>query len=185
MLKMGCDVDGVIGDLVMAPVTGRLYEGALAWMSRPYAMGTTWWQEKQWLAERKFGYGRLLEWEAAFVARFAKLGVPVHCDRFVLPVSSLAGASPGLQKLMQPYVDGYACDLVHSTIKDMPPICWEIFRHVGEELAEQVGLDVVWRGPQKPWAWVMAEAEDWHFNPPVLQDYDVQRQWARLRSVPL
>lgn len=182
MLKLNCDVDGVIQELVEAPEVGRFYADAIAWMARPYCLETNWFQEIQWTADRRFAYGPLLDWERSFVRRFRKLGVPVHCDRMVLPPMVKVGVSDAMLEQLEPYVMGYACDMVHSTLGDMPPICWEVFRHVGEELAEAHDLDLTWGGDERPWAWRCSAWREWRFAPPASQDFDIV---DRLRKIHL
>lgn len=184
MLKLECDADGVLRELVSTPAFGRLYADALNWMRRPYVVKTNHWAERQWIASRRGAYAPLLAWEHSFVDRFRKLGVPTHCGRFVIPAREIEGMSPLGRDLLEPHVLGYACDMYHSTLgSDMPNICWEIFQHVGEEIAEQQGLNLLWGGVDRPWSWTCADWVQWRWSPPARQDFDPDVD--ELRKIPL
>lgn len=177
MTSLNVDQDGVVGQLLNAPDFGIQYQDALRWMRRPKFLETAKWRQQQWSANREGAYKPLVAWERAFVNRFRKLGVPVYCQEFVrskfdherLLTRKIIGHPFG----EGPHNFGYAVRMVHSILgSDMPRICWEIFQHVGEEIAEATALDLEWCGPEHPASWQMRPWKDWKYNPPVAYNGD-------------
>lgn len=177
MIDLKVDEDGVIGTLCNAPDFGSHYRDALKWMRRPHFLETPRYRTLQWSADRNGAFEPLVAFERGFCARFRKLGIPVHCREFMRTKAKheelLRRKLIGYPFGKSPHNFGYAVQLVHSVLgSDMPSICWDIFRHVGEELAEQLSLDVEWHGPEFPYQWQMRQWMEWRWNPPVRYDGD-------------
>lgn len=88
----------------------------------------------------------MAEFVQAFQRHAAGLGVPVHCDvawirnedaarLYVLGQADMLPAD-------NPYAVGRAVDIVHSVRgRKLPPICWDIMAHIGQEVAGKLGLE--------------------------------------------
>lgn len=153
MQELDCDENGVVGDILNAPDFGTDYQAALRWMRRPYYLHGERYAALQEVAERRRAYPPLVVWERAVVARFRRLGVPLYARCYDA----------------ERY--GYGVQLAHCVMLRLPRICWQLIRHVGEELAGAHALDVVWGGHEDPHRWTMREWESWRWSPPARQDF--------------
>lgn len=152
-------------------------------------------QENAWRAVRTGAYPKVLEFERMLVARLAKMGVPAftHCvvrsskaqaDAFALGHSK---ARPG----SSPHNFGLAVDVVHSTKGwAMSKLEWQVFGHVGEQLAVQLGIKMEWGGRWKfydPAHWELIGWRDlkarYPFPKPILKPSDTvsgeKPQWQK------
>jgi hypothetical protein len=133
---------------------GPGFDDALAAMRDPAYLRSRNWQEKQWVADREGVHPHLLEFERLLVKRMGRLGVPMHC---VLAVSMAGDEALG----DSPYLVGCAVAVVHAVRAwNLSSKQWALVGHVGEELAKQRGLHVLWGGQADPARW---EVDGWRY----------------------
>lgn len=148
---------------VTSPAT---YAAAVAGMvDRPF-LASQRWQEQQGRAVRDGAHPAILEFERAFIRRMSKLGIPV----FASEVMRSAKRQDELHALgnskarggRSPHQWGCAVDLVHSVRGwSLSAKEWEIFGHVGEEVAKAKGLKLNWGGVWEFFDPAHWEIEDW------------------------
>lgn len=116
-------------------------------------------QEQQWRAVRNGGHPDIIEFEKRLVVRLAKLGIPAFAHNMVrdaahqnaLYVQGVSKSKAG----QSPHNYGMAVDVIHSLKAwDMTHDEWNIFGHVGREVAVQQGVKLTWGG-------------DWRFYDPA------------------
>lgn len=136
------------------------YQKALSFMERASYLRSVSYQEKLWVAYRIGGDPELVEFEARFVRRFERLRIPVYCSCFVRTDAEQAALFvQGVTQLRpkeSPHNFGKAVHLEHATRgRSLPDRCWELFGHVGFEIASQIGLEVDWGAKDggRPWHW--------------------------------
>lgn len=130
--------------------------------------------EQQSRANRKLAHVEILDFERAFVRRFRKLGVPMFAHNVVrtaaeqdaLFVQGVSRAKGGESA----HNWGCAVDLVHGVRAwDVPRHSWAIMGHLGKEIAQGLGIKIVWGG-------------DWDFYDPAhweLENWRAVRDAAR------
>lgn len=111
--------------------------------------------EQQWRALRIGANPELLLFTRLFVAKLAKLGIPVFPSEIVrTPQRQLQLYKDGFSKAKgakAPHPYGCAVDLVHSVRGwSLSKKQWEFFGVLGKELANQRGIAITWGGDWPP-----------------------------------
>lgn len=120
-------------------------------------------------AIRKDADPRILEFEKAFVKRCHGMGIPMFANEVIRTADrqkmlKLAGRSKTDDG---PHMYGMAVDLVHCKFAwDMSVKEWAFLGHIGKEVAQQLGLRIVWGG-------------DWRFYDPAHWEI---AQWRQQKS---
>lgn len=137
-----------------APVT-TLALALAGLVDRPF-LQTERWREQQRRAFRPGAHPKVLNFEAAFIRRFKKLGIPMfaHCvvrseaEQRDLVAEGVSRDSP--DDGLWPH-RGLAVDLVHS-IKgwNLNDHEWKLVGHLGKEISDQMGLGMEWGGDWSP-----------------------------------
>lgn len=131
-------------------------------------------QEQQLRADRVGVDQEILEFERRFIAKMAKMGIPVFAHEAMrsearqqmLYVTGKSKAKAG--EGAHPH--GFAIDLIHSTKGwDLTKEQWGIFGHVGKEIAIQYGLNLQWGG-------------DWNFYDPAHWESRDWKHWVANRA---
>ncbi|QCS37251.1 hypothetical protein [Tortoise microvirus 75] len=141
------------------------YREALRELKDPAMLRSKKYQEQQWRAIRIGANPQLLLHMRLMVARFKQVGIPVFPSEIVrsherqnqLKADGFSKASGA--KAPHPY--GCAYDLVHSVRGwNLSKKQWEVFGHVGKELAIQRNIPMIWGGDWKfydPAHWQLKE----------------------------
>lgn len=117
-------------------------------------VGSERYREQQWRADRQGADPQILEFEKRFVARMAKLDIPVFAHEMVrsvarqneLYVKGFSRARGG----QSPHQIGMAVDIIHSLKAwKLTDRQWSIFGHAGKEIAKQAGIPITWGGDFK------------------------------------
>lgn len=121
-------------------------------------LGSEKYQEQQYRADRCGVHPSLLAFETAFVKRLKALGVPVFCHGAKRSYAEQAALyAKGRSKIPKygAHTVGGAVDIIHSTKAwEIPKKAWDVFGHIGKEIAVQQSVDLVWGG-------------DWNFYDPA------------------
>lgn len=135
-------------------------------------------QEQQIRAERSGASPIILDFEKRFVAKMAKMNIPVFAHEVMrsnerqqmLYVTGKSKAKAG----QGAHPHGFAIDLIHSTKGwDLTKEQWGIFGHVGKEIAIQYGLNLQWGGEWKfydPAHWECSDWKHWVTNRSKYED---------------
>lgn len=126
------------------------FTDAVRYLRRTPFLDSPRYRAQQWSAAREGASEDLLTFTDAFVKAFAKLGIPVYPKRLFVSdreqgrlfVTGESVERPG----ESPFNKGLAVEFEHSTKQELPAVCWELFHHVGDEVAHQHGVDVWWKG---------------------------------------
>ena len=135
-------------------------------MDRPFLLRPEY-ADQQLRALRKGAHPALVEFERRFIRRMAKkYGVPMFAHNMVrssaeqaaLYVQGVSNARAG----ESPHNFGCAVDVVHGVKAwGLARESWAMIGHIGEELARQMGLKLVWGGhwhdPYDPAHWELAD----------------------------
>lgn len=155
--------------LSVAPVPDRL-DAALRYLVNEKFIAGTRYRDQQARADRRGAHPDIIAFERAFVRRMKKLGVPVfahnmvrnHAQQGRLFVQGVSKARPG----ESPHNHGKAVDIVHGIRAwEIPRPCWDLFGHIGHEVAKQLGVKVQWGGTWKFYDPAHWELEDWRHYP--------------------
>lgn len=98
------------------------------------------------------------EFQRAFVRHMAGIGIPAYCDVGYLTRADevglyVRGESDTLSPALS-HASGHVVSLAHGLRgREMDKLCWEVFSHVGHEVAGRLGLGVQWGGMSAPWQW--------------------------------
>lgn len=117
-------------------------------------------RDQKWRADTSGCDPDVVEFVKAFMAFMARMGIPTHADvAFVSRATQtrmyVLGQSPHLPG-QSPHNTGRAVSLVHSARgRRLPSVAWEVFGHVGHEVAGKLGLRVQWGGLSAPWQWIV------------------------------
>ena len=123
-------------------------------------------QEQQWRASRIGAHSLLVDFEAALIGRFEKLGVPLFAHEFV----RTAARQEELFKLghskaragSSAHQYGLAVDIVHGIRAwGLDRKQWKLIGHVGKEVAAAKGIAIVWGGDWKFYDPAHWELRDW------------------------
>lgn len=142
-----------------APLPGS-YRDAVKWLTARNYLRSSRYRAQCWRANIAGLEPALAEFYTLFQRAMAKLGVPVHADVAFVSKAVQArwfvlGESADLPG-QSPYNTGFAVSVVHSVKgRDLPCVAWEVFAHVGREVAAKLGLGVQWGGVVAPWQWVL------------------------------
>ena len=124
-------------------------------------------QAQHWRANRDGADARIRVFEKRFVARMAKLGVPMFCHCMVRTLADqraafVQGNSQNDGSRPYPHM-AWAVDIVHGTMGwELPREAWQLLGHIGKEVAAQEGLKLVWGGDWKGlWDPAHWEVETW------------------------
>ena len=100
----------------------------------------------------------LKRFERTFIRRLAKKDIPFYCvEMFREPGRQvelyIRGESPDMPGYSA-HEEGRACDLLHADYgMRLPPRCWEVIGHIGQEIALTQQLPIVWGGMLRPAHW--------------------------------
>jgi hypothetical protein len=113
------------------------------------------WREQQTRADRTGALDDLLLFEKAYIRRLREVGIPAfsHCimrgdeQQLRLYQKGVSKALPG----QSPHKYGCALDVIHSihgwnlpdSDKGRESKCWEVMRHIGFEVADSIGVEMV------------------------------------------
>jgi len=133
-----------------------LFPATLKALRNPAFLKTPKYQEQQKRALREGAHPLILEFSDKFVKRMAGLGVPVFAHSIVRDAVEQAGLYARGVSNDSP-TDGlwphraFAADHIHGNLawmdelaKQMP--VWEVFGHVGKEVAASMDLKIRWGG---------------------------------------
>lgn len=127
------------------------YDAALRGVMDRDFLKTEKYQGQQWRASREGAHPKIVEFEAALIARMKELGVPMfaHCvvrspeeqdAVFVLGNSQRKGSDPYAHRFA-------AVDIIHSTKGwNLTEKAWDLIGHIGFEVAKRRSIPVVWGG---------------------------------------
>lgn len=144
-------------------------------MRNPSFLQTVKYSEQQFRALRDGAHEDILLFEAAFQRRMSKLGIPMfaHCvwrshaeqDRLKAAGRSKASAGQSAHNF------GCAIDYVHSTKAwGLSEKEWLMVGHIGKEVANSLGINIVWGG-------------DWKFYDPAHWELANWREQAKVRPL--
>jgi len=147
------------------------YSAVLAALQNREYIGSRNWQEQQDRANFAGAHPDIIAFEIAFNRALRKLGIPVftnECIRSAERQDTLYALGHSKARAGQSAHNfGMAIDLVHSTKGwNVGPRAWDIFGHVGKEVAQARGLKLTWGG-------------DWKFYDPAhweLTNWKAQRE---------
>lgn len=100
------------------------------------------------------------EFVRAFVRHMAGIGIPAYCDVGYLTRADeiglwVRGESDELFPVFS-HASGRVVSIVHSLRgRHMHAQCWNVFAHVGYEVAGKLGLGVQWGSEETPWLWLV------------------------------
>ncbi|UIB81441.1 hypothetical protein [Flyfo microvirus Tbat2_112] len=142
------------------------YGEALKRLAVPTFFKTEKWQAQQWRAVRDGAWEDLKDFEKAFVRRMQAVNVPVFAHNMVrtsdeqdaLFVRGVSKAKGG----QSAHNHGCAVDIIHSLRGwDLTPKEWEIFGHIGKEVAFAQGVAMEWGGDWKFYDPAHWQLKDW------------------------
>lgn len=131
------------------------FQDALQALRNPGFLKSPRYQEQQTRALREGAHPDIVEFSRKFVKRLASLGVPAfaHCivrteqEQFKLFLDGFSKDSP--EDGFWPHM-AYAVGIIHSQFgwMDNPsiPHAWELFGHIGKEVALSMGIKIIWGG---------------------------------------
>ncbi|MHA6692268.1 M15 family metallopeptidase domain-containing protein [Devosia sp. A449] len=128
-------------------------------VNRPF-LATETWREQQRRAVREGAHPKVLKFEAAFIRRMKRVGIPMwaHCvirseyEQAEMVRNGVSKDSP--DDGLWPH-RGCAVDLIHSVKGwQMNDDEWKLIGHLGKEISAQMGLSMQWGG-------------DWSFYDPA------------------
>lgn len=147
-------------------------------MNKPF-LGTPKYREQQGRANREgvyrhpqTGEAPILLFEQAYVRECRRRGIPVfaHCvvrtneEQQALYMAGKSNARAG--KGPHPY--GMAADIIHGTLAwKLDRKSWEILGHIGNEVAQRLGIEIEWGG-------------DWSFYDPAHWEL---KNWRELAGI--
>ncbi|QCS36990.1 hypothetical protein [Tortoise microvirus 39] len=156
-------------DFMLRPVPQNMHE-AVKYLTAPTFLHSTRHKGQHWRADRNGAHPDIVAFERAFVRRMRKLNIPVfaHCvvrnnaTQGRLYATGRTLAKPG----ESPHNHGKAVDLVHGVRAwDIPRGAWDVFGHVGKEVAHSLGVKVDWGGEWHFYDPAHWELEDWRHYP--------------------
>jgi len=136
------------------PVPDTGYSQALAGMVDKLYLKSSKFVDQQMRADIKGAHPAIVDFSRLLVRRMAALGVPMypHCvwrDREAQERAYRLGHSKAPWG-ESPHNFGCAVDIIHSRhLWDLSPRQWQIVGHVGNELADAMGLLLDWGGDWK------------------------------------
>lgn len=122
-------------------------------------------KRQQWRANRNGAHSDILDFERMFVRAMRKMDVPVFAHNMVrtsdeqdaLYVKGVTKAKGG----QSPHNYGCAVDIVHGLHAwDIPKKAWDLFGHVGKEVAHKAGIKIEWGGD-----WSFYDPAHWELHP--------------------
>lgn len=134
-------------------------------------------QEQHWRANREGADARIRVFEKRFVARMAKLGVPMFCHCMVRTLAQqraefVQGNTKNDGSRPYPHM-AWAVDIIHGTKAwDLSRESWTLLGHIGKEVAAAEGLKLVWGGDWKFYDPAHWEVADWRSG--EIRDHDAR-----------
>lgn len=130
------------------------------------------WNELQWGADRgdksegRVVHPDVLEFEKAYVRRMRELQVPTYCNEMLRSLERCnALRVEGFHMLtdgIDPYVQGYACSIMHCLRKEhVIGRELDFMVQIGQEIAQRMALPMVWGGPENPYDMYRWEHAEW------------------------
>lgn len=165
-----------------APLPSSLEEARRFLVNRPF-LASPRHKAQHWRAVRDDAHPDILAFERVFIRRFRKMGIPMFAHCIVRPdavqmrhfVTGVSKARPG----ESPHNVGKAVDLVHGTRAwQVPKPCWDLMGHIGKEVAQQLGIKVVWGGDWRfydPAHWELAGWDKYPATYRAAEDDEVRR----------
>ncbi|MGB3645286.1 MAG: M15 family metallopeptidase [Mesorhizobium sp.] len=136
------------------PVDVVDYRTALRAIASPEFCKSEKYQEQQWRAVRTGCHPKILEFERLLIRKMRDLNVPMFChcamrspeDQNSAYVRGVSRAKAGESA----HNWGCAVDVIHSVRAwNLDRKSWEVIGHVGKELADRNGFEIVWGGDFK------------------------------------
>lgn len=171
-----------------APSTG-LPDALRGLVNREF-LATETWREQQRRAVREGAHPKVLKFEAAFIRRMKRIGVPMfaHCvcrsaeEQAEMVRKGVSRDSPDDGAWPHQWA---AVDLIHSVKGwQMNDDEWKLIGHLGKEISAQMGLSMEWGGEFTPrnaagvgWDPAHWELRDWRNEPP--RWWKAYPQWIR------
>lgn len=133
------------------------YREAVQWMVHRNYLRSARYKAQQWAADTAGLDPDVAEFVRVYTRHMHNIGIPVHADLAFAPrhVQARLYVLGELSATRDPrYESGRAVALCHSVRgRSLPPVCWRLFGHVGEEVANRLGLEMQWGGEREPWHW--------------------------------
>lgn len=122
--------------------------------------------EQQHRARRKGAMAELLQFEKAFIGTMKRHAIPMYCHGMVRTEDEqtamyVRGVSKAKGK-QGAHVWGCAADIVHGIHGwNIPEKSWDLVGHIGKEVANGLGIKIVWGGDWRYYDPAHWELEGW------------------------
>lgn len=114
------------------------------------------WAEQQQRALRDGAHPKIIKFEAAFIRRLKKAGIPAFCHQMIRTQEEQALHFEAGRTKVAPSAAGWphrgcAVDIVH-TVKgwEVNDQQWLLLGHMGKEITNSMGLGIEWGGDWRP-----------------------------------